>query len=58
MSPTPKGLTVLDKFTFEKKPVGVKFTSTRPKGLQRPDKQLDFCEMLVEAQNGNAFYAG
>jgi uncharacterized protein (DUF169 family) len=56
MSPTPKDLAILDKFKFERKPVGVKFLSTRPKGLKKPDKLLDFCEMLVEAQQGNAFY--
>jgi uncharacterized protein (DUF169 family) len=56
MSPTPKDLTILDKFKFERKPVGVKFLTNRPKGLKRPQKQYDFCEMLVEAQNGKAFY--
>ena len=56
MSPIPKELAILEKFKFERKPVGVKFLSTRPKGLKKPDKQLDFCEMLVEAQQGNAFY--
>jgi uncharacterized protein (DUF169 family) len=56
MSPIPKELSILEKFDFERKPVGVKFTSTRPKGLKKPDKLMDFCEMLVEAQQGNAFY--
>ncbi len=56
MSPIPQDLAILEKFKFERKPVGVKFLSTRPKGLKKPDKQLDFCEMLVEAQQGNAFY--
>jgi uncharacterized protein (DUF169 family) len=56
MSPTPKDLAILEKFEFERKPVGVKFLTTRPKGLKKPDKQFDFCEMLVEAQQGNAFY--
>jgi len=56
MSPIPKDLAILDKFKFERKPVGVKFLSTRPRGLKKPDKLLDFCEMLVEAQQGKAFY--
>jgi uncharacterized protein (DUF169 family) len=56
MNPIPGELAILEKFDFERKPVGVKFLSTRPRGLKRPDKQLDFCEMLVEAQQGNAFY--
>jgi uncharacterized protein (DUF169 family) len=56
VSPTPKNLAVLDKFTFERKPVGVKFLSVKPRGLKRPDQQYDFCEMLAEAQKGKAFY--
>ncbi|MGD1118542.1 MAG: DUF169 domain-containing protein [Dehalococcoidales bacterium] len=56
MSPIPKELAVLEKFDFERPPVGVKFLATRPKGLEKPGKQLDFCEMLVEAQQGNEFY--
>ncbi|OGO00591.1 MAG: hypothetical protein A2Y90_04480 [Chloroflexi bacterium RBG_13_52_12] len=56
MSPIPKDLAVLDEFKFERKPVGVKFLATRPKGLKRPEKQLDFCEMLAEAQQGKPFY--
>jgi len=56
MSPTPKEFSILEKFDFERKPVGVKFQSTEPKGLKRPDKVMDFCEMLVEAQQGKAFY--
>jgi uncharacterized protein (DUF169 family) len=47
---------VLDKFQFERKPVGVKFMITRPKGIKRLQKELNFCEMLGEAQNGHAFY--
>ncbi|OGO30791.1 MAG: hypothetical protein A2Z29_03835 [Chloroflexi bacterium RBG_16_56_11] len=56
MNPLPPELSVLGKFEFERKPVGVKFLNTRPKGLKRPGKTLDFCEMLVEAQQGKAFY--
>ena len=56
MSPVPPELSILEKFDFERKPVGVKFLSTRPKRLKKPDKLLDFCEMLVEAQQGKAFY--
>ena len=57
MSPIPKDLAIFEKFNFERKPVGVKFLTSRPKGLKKPDKQFDFCEMLVEAQKGNTFYA-
>ena len=47
---------VLEKFEFERKPVGVKFSVTRPEGISRIRKELNFCEMLKEAQEGNAFY--
>ncbi len=56
MSPFPKELSILQKFDFERTPVGIKYVFNRPKGLKRPDKVMDFCEMLVEAQQGNAFY--
>jgi uncharacterized protein (DUF169 family) len=56
MSPIPRELSILKKFDFERKPVGMKFLSIRPKGLKKPGKIMDFCEMLVEAQQGNAFY--
>jgi uncharacterized protein (DUF169 family) len=48
----------LDKFNFERKPVGVKFMITRPAGIKKLGKELNFCEMLKEAQEGNAFYVG
>jgi uncharacterized protein (DUF169 family) len=56
MSKFPKEYAILEKFDFERPPVGVKFLAVKPEGLPRPEKQLDFCEMLVEAQNGKAFY--
>jgi uncharacterized protein (DUF169 family) len=56
MSKYPAEYAVLEKFDFERPPVGVKFLPVKPEGLPRPGKQLDFCEMLVEAQNGKAFY--
>ncbi len=57
MSSSELDYSILDKFNFERKPVGVKFLTSRPKGIEKPDKVLDFCEMLVEAQGGKAFYA-
>ena len=56
MSSSPLDYSILDKFDFERKPVGVKFLTTKPEGLEKLDKILDFCEMLVEAQEGRAFY--
>lgn len=56
MSKYPVEYAILEKFDFERPPVGVKYMPFRPEGLPRPDKKLDFCEMLVEAQAGKAFY--
>ena len=56
MSKFPKEYAVMEKFDFERPPVGVKFSPVRPKGLKKLASPLDFCEMLVEAQNGKAFY--
>jgi uncharacterized protein (DUF169 family) len=56
MSEISTDFSILDKFDFERPPVGVMFSATRPKGIKKLDKILDFCEMLVEAQEGNAFY--
>lgn len=56
MSPVPPQYSILEKMELETPPVGVKFLTVKPKGLERPDRVLDFCEMLVEAQQGKAFY--
>lgn len=58
MSPKKLDYSVLDKFNFERKPVGVKFTIARPKGIPKLAKELNMCEMLREAQENGAFYAG
>ena len=56
MSSIQQDLSIFKKFDFEKKPVGIKFLPNKPDGLERLGKILDFCEMLPEAQEGNAFY--
>ena len=56
MSLKTRDYSILEKFDFERPPVGVKFSPTRPRNLKRLQKPMDFCEMLVEAQNGKAFY--
>ena len=56
MNSMQQDLSIFNKFRFERKPVGVKFLPTKPEGIKKLDKILDFCEMLVEAQEGNAFY--
>jgi len=56
MNSIQQDLSIFKKFNFERPPVGVKFLPNKPDGLERLDKILDFCEMLTEAQKGNAFY--
>jgi uncharacterized protein (DUF169 family) len=56
MSSIPQDLAIFKKFNFERLPVGVKFLPNKPDGIEKLDKILDFCEMLPEAQEGNAFY--
>jgi uncharacterized protein (DUF169 family) len=56
MSSITQDFSILDKFDFERPPVGIKFSATKPEGIKKLDKILDFCEMLVEAQEGKAFY--
>ncbi|OGO06443.1 MAG: hypothetical protein A2Y92_00180 [Chloroflexi bacterium RBG_13_57_8] len=58
MAETRRDYSVLEKFGLERKPVGVKFLIARPKGIERLSKELNFCEMLKEAQEGRAFYVG
>ena len=56
MSKIGQDLSIFGKFEFKRTPVGVKFLRTKPDGIRRLDKILDFCEMLIEAQNGGTFY--
>jgi uncharacterized protein (DUF169 family) len=49
----------LDRFTFERSPVGIKFLPTKPQGVRRLSKDLNMCEMIKEAQTtGEAFFVG
>jgi uncharacterized protein (DUF169 family) len=57
MSNIQKELAVFKRFDFEIPPVGIKFLAVEPEGIKKLDKVLDFCEMLVEAQQGLVFYA-
>jgi uncharacterized protein (DUF169 family) len=57
MSNIQKELAIFKKFDFEIPPVGVKFLAVKPEGIKKLDRILDFCEMLVEAQQGRVFYA-
>ena len=56
MTAKPRDYSILDKLDFERKPVGIKFLSIKPEGIQRIDKRLSFCEMFKEAQTSRPFY--
>jgi uncharacterized protein (DUF169 family) len=58
MSPFRRDYFILDKFNFERKPVGVKFLLEKPEGIKQTDKRLGLCEMFVEGHVGSPFYAG
>jgi uncharacterized protein (DUF169 family) len=48
---------IFDKFNFERKPVGVKFSLGRPEGIELLDRPLAVCEMFAAAQTSKPFYA-
>jgi len=51
-----RDFSVLDKFKFERKPIGIKYLPVRPEGIRVLDKTLNWCEMLKEAQENKPFY--
>lgn len=57
MHSTTLDYSILDKFNFEHKPVGVKFLLNKPAGIKKLDKSFAFCEMLRETQQREPFYA-
>lgn len=57
MSITKQDFAIFEKFNFERKPIAIKFSTTKPDNVEKLDKVLDFCEMLVESQAGRSFYA-
>jgi uncharacterized protein (DUF169 family) len=48
---------ILDRFDFERKPVGIKYLLNKPAGIEKLDKSLTFCQMFKEAQGRRPFYA-
>jgi uncharacterized protein (DUF169 family) len=48
---------LFDKFNFEYRPVGVKFTLKKPADVAPLSKGLAICEMFKEAQTSEPFYA-
>jgi len=56
MSEKRTDYSIFDKFNFEHKPVGVKYSMEKPKGIKQTNKKLALCEMFKEAQNSKPFY--
>jgi len=44
-------LSAFGKFDFEYPPVGVKFLTAKPEGIEQLDKTMALCEMIKEAQD-------
>ena len=57
MSVTTLDLSILKKFNFKLKPIGIKFLLFKPEGIGRIEKKLAICEMWREAQKTEPFYA-
>lgn len=57
MKPATLDYQVLDRLGLSRSPVGVKFLPYRPEGIQRVERDLNFCQMFVAAQTSEPFYA-
>jgi uncharacterized protein (DUF169 family) len=57
MSEKKLDYSILDKFNFERKPIGVKYSFTKPEGIPRIEKPMAACEMFAAAQETDPFYA-
>jgi uncharacterized protein (DUF169 family) len=55
---TKENIAVLERFNFDLPPVGVKFLAKQPDKIERLDEKMALCEMLKQAQEGAAFFAG
>jgi uncharacterized protein (DUF169 family) len=48
---------IFENLEFEIQPVGVKYHSMIPEGINKSTRKMALCEMLKTAQGGEAFYA-
>lgn len=46
---------ILDKFNFERKPVGVRYSMTKPEGVEITDRSLALCELFAEAHDSKPY---
>lgn len=57
MSTTTRDYSIFEKFNFERKPVGVRYSLKKPEGIAQLDKSIALCELFKEAQTSDPFYA-
>jgi len=57
MKPNTRDYSILDRFNFTGKPVGIKYSLMKPDGVKRLEKKINLCEMVKEAQTSHPFYA-
>jgi len=57
MNSKKRDYSIFEKFNFERKPVGVKYSLGKPEGIEPLGKRLGLCEMFREAQTSRPFYA-
>ena len=58
MKPPEHDFSILKKFDFTYKPVGMKFLLNKPDGIDKLDKGMPICQMFREAMDMKPFYAG
>ena len=56
MSSKKLDYSIFDKFNFERKPVGVRYSMDKPEGIEGTDRSLALCELFKEAQTSKPFY--
>ena len=56
MDKKKKDYSIFEKFSFERKPVGVKYSLDKPEGIKEARKELALCEAFKEAQESEPFY--
>lgn len=56
MKPKKRDYSIFNRFNFERKPIGVSYSLTKPEGIQQLDKSLALCELFKEAQTSRPFY--
>jgi uncharacterized protein (DUF169 family) len=57
MDSKQRDYSIFEKFNFERKPVGIKYSLAKPEGIKQLDGRLGICEMFKEAQTSKPFYA-